>query len=632
MPRRRPPNRRRATAEPGRSPFSRGRGATDDGGMASTDAVLLLQTCAVAAWGTAGGTLLHGQTRERAAATLLGVGLLVGAVLTAVDSGVVGGAGLPLASWSLLLFGLLALVPNEERLARALSSCGLRLAVTGALVLALLHWVHRAAPLRPTELEFGSWQSIRLITAALLGWLALRSPHANGQLRWLLGATAAGVGASAVLGELGPTAKATLQIVAVMPMLASALQQHLAVTTIAAATSLAFGFTGALRASAIQQGRGPQLAGLEDPLLVLAIVFGGFGIALHRAHRAAALAALPATDAAVPAPSAIATATATLPAPAPATEPVITAPAPAAATATEQPAPTPAPATAPQLTTTLAELEEFERLLQGTVAMQDAAFDLHELLHGAVTARQPTGARSGPELQLELHDSVPRWLRGDEQRVRQLLDRLLQLATGGEATQPIQVRVSAADTVHLVIRDPRSTMPARSRSLSLLFSQQLAATLGGELQLRSGSDDALEIHLQLPNRAAPLPQTETTSLRGRLLLVDDRSDLQRLLGHLLAQAGAEVTTAESAAEAQQLLAKAPFDLVLLDLELPDRDGGELARELRRQGIAVPIIALTDGSPAANDRSREAGCDAHVDKPIDFQALQQQLARHLPRAD
>jgi CheY-like chemotaxis protein len=595
--------------------------------MASTDAVLLLQTCAVAAWGTAGGTLLHGRTRDRAATTMLGVGLLVGAVLTAIDSGVVGGAGLPLASWSLLLFGLLALVPNEERLARALCSSGLRLAVTGALVLALLHWVHRAAPLRATELEFGSWQSIRLITAALLGWLALRSPHADGPLRWLLGATAAGVGASALLGPHGPTAKATLQLVAVMPLLASALQQHLAVTTIAAATSLAFGFTGALRASAIQQGRGPQLAGLEDPLLVLAIVFGGFGIALHRAHRAAALPAQAAPEPVAPAPAALAAPESPpTPTPTPTTTPEVPAPATAAV------APAPTPAAAPQLTTTLAELEEFERMLQGTVAMQDAAFDLHQLLRGAVAARQASAARPGPELQLELHESVPRWLKGDEQRVRQLLDRLLQLATAGEATQPIQVRVSAAATVHLVIRDPRSTMPARSRSLSLLFSQQLAATLGGELQLRSGSDDALEIHLQLPNRTAPLPPTAATALRGRLLLVDDRSDLQRLLGHLLVQAGAEVTTADSAAEAQQLLAKAPFDLVLIDLELPDRDGGELARELRRQGIAVPIIALTDGSPAANDRSREAGCDAHVDKPIDFQALQQQLARHLPRAD
>jgi CheY-like chemotaxis protein len=112
-------------------------------------------------------------------------------------------------------------------------------------------------------------------------------------------------------------------------------------------------------------------------------------------------------------------------------------------------------------------------------------------------------------------------------------------------------------------------------------------------------------------------------------MIDDRSDLQRLLGHLLVQAGAEVTTAASARQAQQLLAQTRFDLVLLDFELPDPDGGSLAQQLRRQGVTLPIVALTDGSAAARTRSQQAGCDAHVDRPIDFAVLQQELARHLP---
>ncbi|MCU0862192.1 MAG: response regulator [Planctomycetes bacterium] len=593
--------------------------------MASTDAVLLLQTCAVAAWGTAGGAILHEQPRNRPSVTLLGVGLLVGAIVTAIDSEVVGGAGLPLASWSLLLFGLLALVPNDEGLARALCGNGLRLAVTGALALGLLHWAHRIAPLRPAAMDLVSWQGIRLITATLLGWLAWRSPHANGQLRWLLGATAAGVGSSALLGDLGTTVKATLQCLAVMPILAIALRQQLAVTTIAAATAVAFGFTGALRASAVQQGRGPQLAGLDDPLLALAIVFGGFGIALHRAHQAMTAAqrgasAIAAEPAAAPTP--------VLPPTASEVVPPLT-PVPASAP-TAEPAPA-APIAPPNLTTSLAELEDFERLLQGTVDLASAPFDLHALLERSVAAAQPTLTRPGPQLQLERQPSLPRWLLGDAARVQQLFDRLLQLATAMETGQPVQVRASATDTVHIVIRNPDWTMPGRTRSLSLLFSQQLALTLGGELQLRTDAGDVLEIHLRLPNRAATAPGDPTTALRGRLLLIDDRSDLQRLLGHLLAQAGAEVTTAETAAEARQLLARAPFDLVLLDLELPDRDGSALAQELRQQGITVPIVALTDGSAAAGARSEQAGCNAHVDKPIDFAQLQQELSRHLPPA-
>jgi CheY-like chemotaxis protein len=609
--------------------------------MASSDAVLLLQTCAVACWGTAGSVALQGQERGRATTTLLGVGLLVGAILTAIDSEVAGGAGLPLASWSLLLFGMLALLPRDTALASTLCSNGMRLVVAGGLVLALLHWTHGAAAVRPSAVGLGIWEWLRLSTAALLGWLAVRCPHSNVQIRWLLGATAAGVGVSALLGNMGPVAKAVLQILAVVPMLATALQRDLAATTIAAATSLAFGFTGALRACAVQQGRGPQLAGLEDPLLVLAVVFGGFGIALHRAYRTMQ-AAPHGTNAVAAAPTTVDLAPAAAPMTVAQAGPtIVVAPiaAPRSATAlaaAPAPAPLPAPnlapaAASPQLSTSLADLEDFERLLQGTVALTDAPFDLHELLQRATAESQPNLRHAGPKLQLDLHPSLPRWIRGDAPRVGQLIARLLQLATAMDTGHTVQVRASADDTLHIVIHSPDWTMPARRRTLSLLFSQQLALTLGGELQLRSASDDALEIHLQLPNRAAAAPTAAATALHGHVLMVDDRSDLQRLLGHLLVQAGAQVTAAATAAQAQNLLAQEHFDLVLIDFDLPDRDGGALAHDLRRQGVRVPIVALTNGSAEARFRSQQAGCDTHVDRPIDFALLQQELARHLPPA-
>lgn len=124
--------------------------------------------------------------------------------------------------------------------------------------------------------------------------------------------------------------------------------------------------------------------------------------------------------------------------------------------------------------------------------------------------------------------------------------------------------------------------------------------------------------------------TEKTSgtQKCRILLVDDNQDAADTLGMLLRMLGNEVHTAHDGLEAVGAAAAFKPDIVLLDIGLPKLNGYDAARRIREQhaGANMVLIALTGwGQEDDRRRSKEAGFDHHLTKPIDFNALQVLLA-------
>lgn len=120
----------------------------------------------------------------------------------------------------------------------------------------------------------------------------------------------------------------------------------------------------------------------------------------------------------------------------------------------------------------------------------------------------------------------------------------------------------------------------------------------------------------------------------RLLVVEDGVDHQRLIGCYLKKAGAQVTVAENGAigrdDALRALAEGrPFDIVLMDMQMPVLDGYSATRALREAGYTLPVIALT-AHATTNDRAicLEAGCTDYLSKPIDRHKLIHTLTQHL----
>jgi CheY-like chemotaxis protein len=122
----------------------------------------------------------------------------------------------------------------------------------------------------------------------------------------------------------------------------------------------------------------------------------------------------------------------------------------------------------------------------------------------------------------------------------------------------------------------------------------------------------------------------------RVLLVEDNRDHQPLLTLMLKKSGSEVTVAENGQVAVDLARAArqngiPFDIIVMDLQMPVLDGLAATRELRAQGFTNPIVALTARAASADrDRSLAAGCDDFLSKPVTRCDLVQILSTHLRR--
>jgi CheY-like chemotaxis protein len=114
----------------------------------------------------------------------------------------------------------------------------------------------------------------------------------------------------------------------------------------------------------------------------------------------------------------------------------------------------------------------------------------------------------------------------------------------------------------------------------------------------------------------------------RILLVEDSIDNQRLLTHHLRKSGADVACAANGLIGVSMATtRGPFDIILMDMQMPEMDGYEASRALRSLGLELPIIALT-AHAMSGDRQRcmDAGCNDYLTKPVHVPSLLQTCSR------
>lgn len=125
--------------------------------------------------------------------------------------------------------------------------------------------------------------------------------------------------------------------------------------------------------------------------------------------------------------------------------------------------------------------------------------------------------------------------------------------------------------------------------------------------------------------AAEVPRSS-----GRLLLVDDEPFLSEAVATSLRFMGYQVTTAQRGDEALRLVRAHSFDLIVLDVTLPDTDGFEVLRRLRRDGSRVPVLFLTARDTAQDRATGQAlGGDGYLTKPFGLAELAARIATVLP---
>jgi CheY-like chemotaxis protein/two-component sensor histidine kinase len=304
------------------------------------------------------------------------------------------------------------------------------------------------------------------------------------------------------------------------------------------------------------------------------------------------------------------------------------------------------------------DLLEVSRIARGKIVLQPASIDLCEVVRAAVELSGPATA-TPRRLTLSLPDA-PLLANGDRVRLVQALGNLLGNAVKftREHGQIWLSAVRDGDRARISVRDdgegiPRERLdgifelfsqvhPARGGGLGigLTLARALVALHGGCVEGRSaGPGQGSEFIVSLPlaearvlPRPTDTPPPDPELAARRILVVDDNRDIADSLGLLLRTLGAEVRIVYDGATALQVFAAEHPDAVLLDIGLPDLDGCEVARRLRAQYPASPVILVAvTGWGDAQDRQRvqAAGFDHHLVKPASLERLKSVLAARKP---
>ncbi|HEY6877309.1 MAG TPA: PAS domain S-box protein [Polyangiales bacterium] len=323
------------------------------------------------------------------------------------------------------------------------------------------------------------------------------------------------------------------------------------------------------------------------------------------------------------------------------------------------------------------DLLDFSKIAAGKLALDPIDFSLRLILDETVGALSVRAQRKGLALYYEVQPDVPDRLRGDAGRLRQILMNLVGNAikftvqgrvdvevSGEESTDEVGLSVVVRDTGIGIPRDKQadifrafeqadssSTRKYGGTGLGLTISAQLAALMGGDIRVESelgiGSTFTFGARFKRARRELPEPSVLRSSprpppraARGLQVLVAEDNELNVvLLEHLLMQAGHQAEFASDGGRTLALLSEGNFDLLLLDLHMPEIDGFEVVRRIRAReqgrGTHLPIVAVSARS-SESDRQRcfEAGIDDFVAKPVEaaalWAAIERVVARLAPR--
>ena len=299
--------------------------------------------------------------------------------------------------------------------------------------------------------------------------------------------------------------------------------------------------------------------------------------------------------------------------------------------------------------------------------------ELPQLVADVIGLTRPWAQKKGLSFEIEFDKLIPRQIQTDPLRAKQVLVNLVANAIKFTETGRVKIgvfreisyfthtiRFEVSDTgigmtpeeqdrlfTPFTQADVSTTRRFGGTGLGLTISKRLAKLLGGDITMKSESGVGSTFTFRVdggPRLGVPLIENltieqltvgagetadEEIRLRGRILVAEDGEDNRELVTAHLRRAGAEVVLAETGRRAVEAVKAQKFDLILMDMQMPELDGYGAARALRAAGVRIPIIALT-ANAMAEDRLKcmQAGCTEYLAKPISRAKLLRTLSRFL----
>jgi len=340
----------------------------------------------------------------------------------------------------------------------------------------------------------------------------------------------------------------------------------------------------------------------------------------------------------------------------------------------------------------LADILDLSKIEAGKIEVEKIPTSAGEVIGDIESVMRSNAEEKGVSFEIEYVGKIPSSIQTDPTRLRQILMNLVGNAIKFTERGSVRVKVDLLDretenvTLRFAVSDtgPGLSADAQERifetfsqadasttrefggtGLGLAISRQLARLLGGDIELESVEGQGSTFTLTLavgclkgilmlddPARQGIVPfffpgdggstiafidGVKETGPGAQILLVEDGDDNRKLIELTLRKSGFEVSHAANGEEGVQVALAArdlgePFDLILMDMQMPVMDGYEATRQLRAAGFEAPIVALT-AHAMKGDRERclTAGCDDFATKPISRRDLLKTVLTHLSKS-
>ncbi len=317
-------------------------------------------------------------------------------------------------------------------------------------------------------------------------------------------------------------------------------------------------------------------------------------------------------------------------------------------------------ASASALLTIVNDILDFSKLEAGMLELEETDFNLDEMFDQVLSLLGAQAAQKATRLYWNVEASVPRWIKGDSGRLRQILFNLvgnaIKFTASGSVTisathrilspEAIELRCEVQDTgigIHpdnqaklferFVQADSSISRKYGGTGLGLSICKQLVALMSGDIGVESRLGEGSRFWFEIVCKPGEEPDMADfggephPDLGGgplRILVAEDNHVNQMLVEALLGKAGHYADMVGNGLEAVQAVSSSRYDLVLMDAQMPEMDGPTAARAIRELPGApscVPIIALTANAlPGQREEYLAAGMNDYVAKPIDPAAL------------
>ena len=312
------------------------------------------------------------------------------------------------------------------------------------------------------------------------------------------------------------------------------------------------------------------------------------------------------------------------------------------------------------------DILDFSQLEAGRMKLEPVSYDLSETIQDVIGLVFPEASAKNLPIHVRLAPQTPLWLFGDQDRLRQILVNLM--ANAIKFTERGEVTVTAAiagvaspsgqEMLEIAVIDTGIGVSVEAQGrlfqhfeqgevgmhrryggsgLGLAICRKIVTAMGGEIGVESEQRRGSRFWFRIPlQRSTELRRAQSASetaaapswSRLRVLVAEDNQINQRVIRALLERMGHACQTVSNGLEAVRAVQDAPFDMVLMDVQMPEMDGVEATREIRALGghfLALPIVAVTANVlPGDAARYVGQGMNGVLAKPIEPQALRAAL--------